>query len=250
MRVQLRDCNPSRGSWKRGGLRGRFQQPQLGAHRRFSDSVDKAFEIGAPANEQHRDASVADSETLTFASISDGDRGDAPRESEVHPRVEGTPLKEKLAEDLRAPEPPKFAPSSEPPELSSAQPSQSEGYREWYDEPTAPALTSTPPSLSSSASLSGVVAAPTLPYSMSNGSYYPSPPWMLSYPQQVPYHMPYFGGYPGYPMPGQQMPIFTSPSGSDASGPAGGAQNSWPTVGMYGVGLSVSNIIRRPHILI
>jgi hypothetical protein len=125
------------------------------------------------------------------------------------------------------------------PDLSSnASTTQTENYREWYDELEPPAHTPTPSSLGSSISTTGAsFSASPYPYPLPNRQFYPSP-WMHPFMPQPPYHVPYYGSYPIYPGAVQNpTQSLTSAPGSDASGPA--VVPHWPHLGMYGVSLRV-----------
>ncbi|KAJ7040393.1 hypothetical protein C8F04DRAFT_255421 [Mycena alexandri] len=235
MRVQLRDCNPPRGggNWRYSGrARGRFPHSHYGSQRRYPEAPNQSTPDFQENNSGVTDEVVA----MKSLSLADETAGAEPVGSVVEPddfAVTCYAVEE---------EPPKVAPPHlrgdqtqscpasrrQSPEPSTAPevPPQPE-YREWYDEPASATMTPPPPSLNSSA------AAPSAPYPMPNGGYYP-PPWAQPY-QQMPYGVPYYPGFAGYPMQGPQpSQPYSSPGGSDASGPASVPQRPWPSMGMYG----------------
>ncbi|KAJ6504401.1 hypothetical protein DFH09DRAFT_292099 [Mycena vulgaris] len=247
MRVQLRDCNPPRSSnWRYAGrARGRFPPSHYGSQRRYPEDSEQAHE--PPTSDFHPDDSGSTDDVGEMTSLSLGDEqsvtepacppepADFAVTSFMEEPVEAAPqLREARTQSCPAsrrssPEP---APASEAPPHPE--------YREWYDEPASATMTPPLPSLNSS------TAVPAAPYPMPNGGYYP-PPWTQSYPQ-MPYGMPYYPGFPGYPMQGSQPPPqpYSSPGGSDASGPASGSQRPWPSMGMYGAYVSYPAYPTRP----
>ncbi|KAJ7109996.1 hypothetical protein C8R44DRAFT_884008 [Mycena epipterygia] len=242
MRVQLRDCNPPRGggTWRYGGrARGRFPHSHYGSQRRHPEESDQPHE--RPTSDFGQDDSGAADEVGEMASLSLGDeksvkdpvRGVEPADFAVTCVEADLLVMPQPHEDQTQSCPATSRRSSPRPASVPEAPPQPE-YREWYDEPASATMTPPLPSLNSSA------AVPGAPYPMANGGYYP-PPWAQSYAQQIPYGMPYYPGFPGYPMQGAQPPPsqpYSSPGGSDASGPASGPQRPWPSMGMYGAYIS------------
>ena len=215
MRVQLRDINPPKNTWKFGRGRGRVPQHHFdfqrrSNHRPFTDGRDYA-----PGLHQGRpDIPVSDAEQLG-PSISSPFPNTYNR-SESLPALDsaGTPsLTAGLSNDA----------------------SGTERYREWYDELESPSHTTASSSLGSSASATGIsCTVPSYSY-MPNGPYFPPPPWMVPYMPPGPYPVPYYSGYALLPPPPQQPPPLISPTSSDANGSAAGSHPVWPTMGVYGV---------------
>jgi hypothetical protein len=244
MRVQLRDCNPPRGPWRQSRGRGRFHQSHFpGSQRRFPEHLERIDDKFALQGGTDRVISGSNGSEAFSSHL--GTAGDADdRDNTVSPDLARkadinavpAPLERESSESSQTRDP-----SPDAPELSMAAPdipSQPSHYREWYDEPIPAVVTPPPSSFGSSAS--APVSASALPYSIGSG-YYATTPWMHPY-AQMQYPMPYFG-YPGYPIPGQQVPVqipqtFASPAGSEASGPGVPVQAQWPSVGMYGVCIS------------
>jgi hypothetical protein len=231
MRVQLRDCNPPhRGAWRYGRVRGRYLHQHFGTQRRYPDPTRKSPEGGFAENDQHQESSIVhqydnptsghdDTYVPSFVTLNNSGNRDVTPEANLPGRLESAP-REHVGQDEafvhhESLQPGNTTSRQSSPQLSTAPHeafSQSESYREWYDEPTTVALTPPPSSFGSSASVTTSGLAPATSYPISTAGYYPSP-WMQPYPQQMPYPIPYFGGYPGYPMPGQQVaPEFASPA--------------------------------------
>ncbi|KAF9460117.1 hypothetical protein BDZ94DRAFT_947042 [Collybia nuda] len=214
MRVQLRDCNPPRGPWRQSRSRGRFHNPHLaGSHRRIPESFDGADDRPTSYSEaDHHAPSSTKSEAFTSRLPTNEDFID--EESPVSNIDTNVPTVGPKAEssDSRSCDLPPGA----------------------LDPSSIPAVV-TPPSSSFGSSTSVPLSAPTVPYSTGGGFYAPTP-WMHPYAQQMQYPMSYFA-YPGYPIPGQQVPFqippsFTSSTVSEVNGQGGSVQTQWP--GMYG----------------
>ncbi|KAJ7675396.1 hypothetical protein B0H17DRAFT_135636 [Mycena rosella] len=250
MRVQLRDCNPPRSSnWRYAGRpRGRFSHSHYGSQRRYPEDSEQAHE--PPTSEFHPDDSGPTDEVGEMVSLSlDDDKSvqdpvcaPAPADFAVTSFTEEEPLRAppQPREDHTQSCPASRRPSPEPASVPEAPPQPE--YREWYDEPASATMTPPLPSLNSSA------AVPGAPYSTPGGGYYP-PTWTQSYhPQQMPYGVPYYPGFPGYPVHGPQPPSqpYSSPGGSDASGPASVPPRPWPSMGMYGAYVSYPAYPARP----
>ncbi|KAJ7492410.1 hypothetical protein FB451DRAFT_531569 [Mycena latifolia] len=248
MRVQLRDCNPPRsGNWRYAGRgRGRFPQ-HYGPQRRYPEDSDQPHE--RPTSDFHPDDSGAPDEVCEMSNLSLGD--DKSVKDVVCPAEPADFAVTAFMEEehlTAAPQPredqtqscPASRRSSPAPVSVPEAPPQPE-YREWYDEPASATMTPPPPSVNSSA------AVPGAPYHVPSGGYYP-PAWAQPYPPQMPYGMPYYHGFPGYPVHGPQPPSqpYSSPGGSDASGPASGPQRPWPSMGMYGAYVSYPAYPARP----
>ncbi|KNZ75039.1 hypothetical protein J132_05329 [Termitomyces sp. J132] len=233
MRVQLRDCNPPRGSWRHNRGRSHFHQQKFGPHRRAQEDQERLSERTGSRNSR-----IQDSQNQTPRSSQEDKTA-----AEAEPSVEtGPPVYTEIASSKvpgETTEDDEAAPaSSTEATVSSSGPSTpftsistqpSENYREWYDEPL-----STTPSLSASinSSVSMPTSTPAIPYSVP-GTYFTPTPWIQPYGQPMPFPMPYVG-FPGYSLPGQpQMPPqFPRPPGSDGNVPAVSA--TWPPMGMYG----------------
>ncbi|KAF5385322.1 hypothetical protein D9615_001326 [Tricholomella constricta] len=228
MRVQLRDCNPPRGSWRNNRGRGRFSQQSFGPHRRGQDPdklPDRPSSPGSRRQDGRKQGAVTAQDTA---------HDEAEAAGEVEPPVYSEAIAPKPSEestdDVHVPNlSPESRTSSPGTAFTSLNISTSENYREWYDEPLSAALT--PPPSSFGSSTSAPASALALPYMA--GGYYPPTPWVHPYGQPMQYPMPYLG-YPGYAMPGQpQAPqSFPRPPGSDANVAAN--PGSWPPMGMYG----------------
>lgn len=242
MRVQLRDCNPPRGPWRQSRARGPFNNPHFSRpQRRFPEDFEGADDKLALQGGIDRDTlGSVGSEAFTSHLAPAGGlaEGEHPASS-TDTKVPTVKLEHESSDDFQTRDPPSDTP--EPSVAALEIPPQPSHYREWYDEPIPAVVTPPPSSFGSPASVP--VSASALPYPMNNGYYAPTP-WMHPYPQQMQYPMPYFG-YPGYPIPGQQVPVqipptFTSPAGSETSGPGGAqVQTQWP--GIYGVRISPYN---------
>ncbi|KAJ7651730.1 hypothetical protein DFH06DRAFT_552250 [Mycena polygramma] len=248
MRVQLRDCNPPRSSnWRfNGRARGRFPHSNYGSQRRYPESSDQLHE--RPISDTHDDGScvtddlAGDVENLSLAddkSVTDVVSGpEVPADFAVTSFVveeEHHKTVPQHREDQTRSCPASRRPSPSPTSAPEVAPQPQ--YREWYDEPASATMTPPLPSPGSS------VVASSGPYPIPNGGFYP-PPWAQPYPQ--PYGIPYYPGFPGYPMQGPQPPpqAYSSPGGSDASGPTSGPQRPWP---MYGAYISYPAYPRPPN---
>ncbi|KAF8167683.1 hypothetical protein B0H34DRAFT_792378 [Crassisporium funariophilum] len=222
MRVQLRDCNPPRSPWKFGRGRGRLQQPQFGIQRRFTyRPTHDGQKTTIPGIRQN---------SLTL-----DDNDSHGGESQLSAMTASLSVMQKTSE---AGDSPGSVTSGNPttPDLSSNAniTSQTENYREWYDEPASPAHTPEPLPFGPSVSATGTpYTASTFPYPLPNAPYFPQTHWIHPYAHQTPYQIPFYGGYPVYPAQ-QPTQSLTSPPSSDASGPAAIHQNHWPQMSMYG----------------
>ncbi|RDB29418.1 hypothetical protein Hypma_015762 [Hypsizygus marmoreus] len=232
MRVQLRDCNPPRGSWRNNRGRGRFHQHNFGAHRRIQDQSDKPLERPVSPGNRHQDGPTAGSATTSQITAVDEDVGVAESELPAYSEKTLPKVVEESGDDGNAHNPLAVSRSSSPspePSFTALDSTQTESYREWYDEPVSSALTPPPSSFGSSAS--APLSTPALPYAMTGGFYTP-PQWVHPYAQPMPYQMPYLG-YPGYPLAGHPIPqAFPRPPGPDVNTAV--APGSWPPVGVFG----------------
>lgn len=241
MRVQLRDCNP-RGAWKHSRGRGRYPSQYFSSPRRFHDQARLSSEGGQLDDDNRCDVSstAADHDPPSYTTNASAGGDEVPaRESDLSrsPETNATGDRESAVNDEDQVEVEQVSSSSPAPLIGKPEgPLQTENYREWYDLPTSSSPTPPVSSLGSSASVAGPGSATTFPYPLATGGYYGPSPWIPPYAQQMPYQVPYFAGYPGYAMAGQQMPpAFASPVGSEAGGPAAGTRNPWSSPGMYGV---------------
>ncbi|KAJ6520039.1 hypothetical protein C8R45DRAFT_45361 [Mycena sanguinolenta] len=255
IRVQLRDCNPPRsGNWRYNGpRRGRFPHSHYSSQRRYPEIVQNS-PGERPASNYHDDS---DSHSCVTDEIVDemGDlsvvdhKNDPDHASCPEPPAE---VEVACAEEYHQamPQPREVQTQSCPtsrratPKLTSAPeaPLQSQ-YREWYDPPAPVTMTSPLPSPSSIAATPGAPPNPVL-----NGGYYP-PSWAQAFPQ--PYGMPYYPGFPGYPMQGPHPPAqaYPSPVGSEVGEPGmGPPQRPWPPVGMYGGYIAYPAYPRPPNV--
>jgi hypothetical protein len=234
MRVQLREFNPPRGPWRHNRGRGRFQ-PHFNSHRRFPDHSDGKPQTERQISQEGHDHGAAVGSFPSVVPPGSSDNGDGSgSEQPAHVDRNSPKPEEEIRNDCHGRNQSTDSRHSTP--EPSAAPlkalSQSESYREWYDEPLSAALT--PPPSSFSSSTSATFPPPALSYPISSG-YYAPPPWLHPFAQQMPYPMPYFP-FPGYPMASQPVPhVFTSLPGTDTNGSAGAVQNPWPPAGMYGV---------------
>ncbi|KAG6877870.1 hypothetical protein C0993_002871 [Termitomyces sp. T159_Od127] len=228
MRVQLRDCNPPRGSWRHNRGRGYVQQ-KLGPHRRApEDQADRTSSQDSRLHDGQNQAPQSSQEDKTVAET---------EFSETEPPVYTEIAASKVSGEATEGDEVAAVPSSEATTSSSngsmpfttisTQPS--ENYREWYDEPL-----STTPSLSTSTNppVSMPTSTPGMPYPVP-GTYFTPTPWIQPYGQPMQFHMPYVG-FPGYSFPNQSQmpPQFQRPPGSD--GNAASVPGTWSPMGMYG----------------
>ncbi|KAG6817739.1 hypothetical protein H0H87_004530 [Tephrocybe sp. NHM501043] len=229
MRVQLRDCNPQRGSWKQNRGRGHFHQQKFGPHRHIQDEYDTLPDNANSRSNRRQDAQnqVPKPSHDTSSAVAEPAEADPPVYTEtVAPKAKEEPAE---SDDAAAPVSSNEAPTSSPsPPFTSLSAPASENYREWYDEPL-PASPAPPSSFNSSVSVPA--ATPALPYSVPGGYY--AAPWMQPYGQPMQFPMPYVG-FPGYAVPGQppMPPNFQRPPGTDGSGTP--APGTWPHMGIYG----------------
>lgn len=215
MRVQLRDINPPKNTWKFGRGRGRVPQHHFDFQRRSNHQPFTDGQDYAPGSRQGGpDILVREAEQLG-SSLS----GPVPN---TYNRADSLPTLD----------------SAETPSLTAGlnnDGSETERYREWYDELESPSHTTASSSLGSSASATGVsCTVPSYSY-MANGPYFPPSPWMVPYMPPGPYPVPYYSGYALLPPPSQQPPPLISSTTSDASGSVAGSHPVWPTMGVYGV---------------
>ncbi|KAG6879860.1 hypothetical protein C0992_010529 [Termitomyces sp. T32_za158] len=226
MRVQLRDCNPSRSSWRHNRGRGYLHQQKFGPYRRAQeDQADRTSSQDNRIQDGQSQASQSSQEDKTAAEAGFLEAGPpvyteiaaskAPADAPEDDEVAGVSSTEATAASSN---------SSTPFTTISTQPA--ENYREWYDEPL-----STTPSLSTS--LNSPASMPTstqaMPYPV---PYYTPTPWIPPYGPPMPFHMPYVG-FHGYPFPNQsQPPQFQRPPGSDGNTAA--VPGTWSPMGMYG----------------
>ncbi|PPR00029.1 hypothetical protein CVT24_009038 [Panaeolus cyanescens] len=215
MRVQLRECNPTRNNWRPSRGRGRLFHNPIPFQRRFlrhglerpipNKGNDEAVFVTNDFGSNHLSLPSLTSlpETGTLS---------GPQTLDVHG----------------------VAATSFSPTLPPAEVSQTETYREWYDELDSPTHTPAPSSLGSSASATGVpLSNPAYHAAYPNAPFYPPVPW--AHPSMLPggYQVPYFGPYPPpynpHPTHGQRL---ITPPASEASGPSS-SRPTWPHSGIY-----------------
>lgn len=230
MRVQLRDCNPPRGSWRHGRGRGRFHQSHFGSQRRFLDHSEESQDTSLQRSSHDQNSSSVGAAPVTVFPV-DIDTNTVFEGSDAIIATQG----DEPTTDAQTHSPPtESRPTSPGPSATPSNMAPQSSYREWYDEPLS--AVHTPPPSSFGSSVSAAISASAYP--MASGYYAPSQ-WVHPYAHQMQYSMPYFG-YPGYPMSGQPIPVtipqtFAGSPVSDASGPATAAQSPWSSMSMYGV---------------
>ncbi|KAK7059212.1 hypothetical protein VNI00_001839 [Paramarasmius palmivorus] len=210
MRVQLRECNPTRGTnWRNRG-RGRFHYGQ--PNRPHIEPLQ--IQAERPLDPDR---------TLTDMSISTDATDDvlkADRKAELIPQMTEKPVQ---AQD-----------SVSTASLSSTveAPAQTERYREWYEIEVPPPNVSPSPATP----LSAPESSTGTPYAAPPASGYFAPQWVPAYPPQMQYPVPYVPGYPVYhPIPNPPAPApFSGSNASDGSSSAPVTPGHWQPVGMYG----------------
>jgi hypothetical protein len=241
MRVQLRDRNPPRVmAWRYGRSRGKFPHPGLPRH--YVDSVgivsqETSLEKNEKGNPQDHipgadsvDEGNASPAPVTYPTLlnqsSDGANG-----PEFGVNHFGSIEEQVGIIRAETPEPT----SIDYPRSCHTSPYTKDAHsrHEW----TRDTDTSAPLTPAASSYASSVSTAASIPYPVPNMGYYQPQPWMAPFGQQFPYPMPYVAGYPGYPLPAQQISqSFASPSGSESSRQSTGGQIPWaPNGGMYPV---------------
>ena len=222
MRVQLRDCNPSRGYWRHNRGRGRFQAHVSHSRPPVPDNSDKAQgKLHSPGAREHGGSPAIDEPRGSLNLVEDVFTGsEPPAYSE-----QNVPKSAKESNDVRVPQ---TRPSSPTSSLAPSNLPQPENYREWYDN-FSPAM-SPPPA-------TALGPSTVFPYSMPAG-YYGPPPWVHPYAPQLPYQMSYMG-YTSYRPPSQPLPQAFPRQGPEVNAPT--APTPWPPVG-YGV-----NILEFPY---
>ena len=215
IRVQLRECNVSRGTWKPPRGRGR---------------PANTYTTGRPEN-------IGIIKTLLTTDVQ------CQNQADISPRVDavlGRPTEIEGRDDsLEFQSAKSTNHGTKPP----AEGIQSEDNAETLNPIDSTAWGgngngSAQESLSTNASQPNPIPLSMHPFVYHNFGYYPAP-WFHPYLQQVQYPFPYYAGYPGYMMP---LPIFRPPpqSNTDANTSAS-AQAPWhPSVNSYGVRKSFS----------
>lgn len=242
MRVQLRDCNPPRSSWKYGRGRGRYPYHNVMSHRPYGETN----EMHHHREHSHRTDVVAPGETSRMPSVDT----DAPSSFDVGTQPEDTAPKrtsevpsdtETVSTAVHDQEAAKILGTMEAPPPT-------ENYREWYDalEPS-PTETSSPVNLNPGVPFPGASGA-GIQYPVPAGTYYPPPPWVQPYTPHMQYPVPYFSGpaiQAGYAVSHPSAPGYSSATGSDANGPVSTPQNLW-AMGMYGAYIPYPAFPSRP----
>ncbi|KAF7311102.1 RNA binding protein [Mycena chlorophos] len=183
IRVQLRDCNPPRGTWRfnNGRGRGRFNPHPHFIHnqRRFADNADREVQLVTNGDLQTSNDLTEEMAALSLAEEKASGHEEAAVVEVMAEVVPATRAQSHSAPVSRhaTPEPTHGQPLPDQPATE---------YREWYDPPASATMT---PPLNA--------AVPAAPGSPPYGGYYP-PPWAQAYPQQVAYGVPF---YPGYAYP-------------------------------------------------
>ncbi|KAF7303262.1 RNA binding protein [Mycena kentingensis (nom. inval.)] len=227
IRVQLRSVT-GRGFFNRRG-RGRFPQH---AQRRVPQPSDRSRDRSAA----RPDPPAAPPASDDIPAVGDVQIAEGAAAAAVETEVLPSEIDQAASNDEKQPSKSleiqsRSAPVSRraTPEPAVQQANAPTEYREWYDaEPAADSATMTPPPGHATAVPAGPYGAP--------GGYYPVP-WQQPYQHPLAYGMPFYQGYPphGYPLPVPPSRPFSSPGGSDASGPASvPPPHPWPA--MYGVG--------------
>lgn len=219
MRVQLRDCNPTRGAFRGGRGRGRYLNFSHGHRRQSAQNESK--------KDKSVDASCGEPLTIEEATVETVDAAAGPDDSSP---VEPSP-------EYAEPTPVEVIPA---PNVSEIEPS-SETYREWYEfagninQPPQPPTTPPP-----GGSLVPEIG-PDMPLYPAPAFYTPGP-WMHQYP---PPHMPYPVAYYPFPAvpPNGPPPRYPGSSGSDGSGPNSVPVVPWNGIN-YGVILASLDIVR------
>ncbi|KAJ3929674.1 MAG: hypothetical protein NXY57DRAFT_391627 [Lentinula lateritia] len=188
IRVQLRDCNPSRPFRV---VRGRGRYPLHHGHQ---------F-LRSHQSESKRDKSV---DASLGKSVTEVIETSCPQPSPFEPASETT----------KNAEPNAVGPSHKSDvELPTPQMQEPEPYREWYDvENHLPDSVATP-SVGNSFTLEG---GPGMPYPFP--AFYAPGPWMQQYPPHAHYPMAFYPPIYAVP-PNPHPPRYSGSSGSDASGP-------------------------------
>ncbi|KAF9270021.1 hypothetical protein L218DRAFT_7553 [Marasmius fiardii PR-910] len=235
MRVQFRECNPSRATFMRGRGRGRFLQ--VAGH-----PVRQEFQPQHTHAERSRDFSMSDMSISTAdRTRTEESRPFIVESSNALPETAGTDgLGDVITQGKDFPEKhknidfPNLCHSNSQSPVATTP--QLERYREWYEldvhsqETHSTDITpppSTPQSGSESTPGGTVYSVPP------TAGYYPPPPWVQPYPPQMQYSMPYLPGYPVYPVSNPTQPPYPTSTGSDSNDTASTAPNHWPMYGPY-----------------
>ncbi|PBK76730.1 hypothetical protein ARMSODRAFT_1011957 [Armillaria solidipes] len=242
MRVQLRDCNPPRSSWKYGRGRGRFPHHNIMPHRSYGETN----EMHHHREHSRRTDMVAHGETSGTPTVD----SDAPPPFDVGTHLDDTTSKRNLEVPSNTETVSTSSHDQEAAKIlgTTEAPPPTENYREWYDalEPS-PTETSSPVTLNPTIPFPGAGGA-GVQFPMAAGTYYPPPPWVQPYTPQMQYPVPYFAGpaiQAGYAVPHPSGPGYSSATGSDANGPVSTPQNLW-AMGMYGAYIPYPAFPSRP----
>ncbi|KAF9454072.1 hypothetical protein P691DRAFT_770793 [Macrolepiota fuliginosa MF-IS2] len=200
LKVQLRDVNPPRSPWKHARGRGRFSY--------YHSSRKTTFPQRAAGN-------LVKHETTQGLRLASGNvetnKADLSNSSSA---IE--------TDDVYHHSPPIDKQKPDGPMARVLENTQNEKYREWYD---APFTGSSPESGGAFGSAAIPLAASGMPYQLPG--YYPMS-WVPPCAQPGHYQMPYYGPYPGYPLPTAPIqPYSTTPPGSDINGTTAGG-HPWP----------------------
>ncbi|KAK0208832.1 hypothetical protein DFS33DRAFT_1380321 [Desarmillaria ectypa] len=242
MRVQLRDCNPPRSSWKYGRGRGRYPHHNVMPHRPYGETNEMHY------HREHnlRTDMVTPGETPAMPAVD----ADASPAFDVGTQLDDTASKRNSEVPSNTETVLTAAHDQEAAKIlgTTEAPPPTENYREWYDalEPS-PTETSSPVTLNPAVPFPGAGSA-SVQFPMPAGTYYPPPPWVQPYTPQMQYPVPYFAGpaiQAGYAVSHPSAPGYSSATGSDANGPISTPQNLW-AMGMYGAYIPYPAFPSRP----
>ncbi|ESK98071.1 rna-binding protein [Moniliophthora roreri MCA 2997] len=236
MRVQLRECNLTRGTW-RGRGRGRFvnhgynNRPQI-------DPLEFGIDVSHDPERTLTDMSVSTNNaeeevnTIETSPIQPEKASPSTMAEVATPHVERQEMPIQ-SQGMNLPN----ASNTAPPAAAVDASAQVQQYREWYEietpsqeppfsEPTPPPAT--PVSAPDSTASASYSVAPT-------PGYFAPPSWFPAYVPQYP--VPYVPGFPLYhpvPNPPPPAPYPPGSNASDGSSSAPVTPNHWQPVGMYG----------------
>ena len=256
MRVQLRDHNPPRGmTWRYGRGRGKYPYPSVPRH-----YVDSSGIVSQETSLEKNEKGYLQEQNLEADSVNDGDAlhtavtyptllessnegVDVPVNNFSHfgctvssnPDVRTDSVARAGTPDPTSVEYPRSGHTS--PQCSYPKDASSRYVGQGWNRDTEASAPLTPAPSSYASSVSTV---PSMPYPTPNMGYYQPQAWMPPFGQQFPFAIPFTTGYPGYPLPSQQLSqSFASPSGSESSRQSTGPHAPWVPSGVYPVRLSL-----------
>ncbi|KAF8632990.1 hypothetical protein AX15_001587 [Amanita polypyramis BW_CC] len=209
IRVQLRECNVPRGTWKPLRTRGRYTGSHSCPSKRL-EIIDKGVDSGAQSQSQADIMSGAESMSVLQSET----------ESAVNHNAQS------LTEFIRSENSSETTnPTTGSGSSCSVEPMASQENRSSpQTQETTSSLTTTPQTSSVPLSMH--------PFTYPSFGYYPVP-WFHPYLQQVQYQFPYYAGYAGYLMP---PPIPRPPHPGTNTNGLGSTQVPWqPQTHSYGV---------------